>query len=71
MSTATPPSMRRSLHPPGSVRCGLRRSARTVKAEWTKLRTLPSTWRAVVMAFVISVGLGAILCSPRSNSGRR
>ena len=37
----------------------LRRSA---KAEWTKLRTLPSTWRTVVMAIVISVGLGAILC---------
>ena len=38
------------------------RIRRIAKAEWTKLRTLPSTWRAVVMAFVISVGLGAILC---------
>ena len=35
---------------------------RIVKAEWTKLRTLPSTWRTVVMAIVISVALGAILC---------
>ena len=35
---------------------------RAVKAEWTKLRTLPSTWRTVVLATVISVALGAILC---------
>ncbi len=35
---------------------------RITKAEWTKLRTLPSTWRTVVMAIVISVALGAILC---------
>jgi hypothetical protein len=38
------------------------RIRRIVKAEWTKLRTLPSTWRTVVMALVISVALGAILC---------
>jgi hypothetical protein len=38
------------------------RIRRIAKAEWTKLRTLPSTWRTVVMAFVISVALGAILC---------
>ena len=35
---------------------------RALKAEWTKLRTLPSTWRTVVMATVISVALGTILC---------
>lgn len=35
---------------------------RTLKAEWTKLRTLPSTWRTVVMATVISIALGTILC---------
>jgi ABC-2 type transport system permease protein len=35
---------------------------RAAKAEWTKLRTLPSTWRTVVLATVISVALGAILC---------
>ena len=38
------------------------RIRRIAKAEWTKLRTLPSTWRTVVMAIVISVALGAILC---------
>ena len=35
---------------------------RAVKAEWTKLRTLSSTWRTVVMATVFSVALGTILC---------
>jgi ABC-2 type transport system permease protein len=38
------------------------RMRRIAKAEWTKLRTLPSTWRTVIMALVVSVGLGAILC---------
>jgi ABC-2 type transport system permease protein len=35
---------------------------RALKAEWTKLRTLPATWRTVVMATVISIALGTILC---------
>jgi hypothetical protein len=35
---------------------------RALKAEWTKLRTLPSTWRTVVMAVTMSIGLGAVLC---------
>jgi hypothetical protein len=35
---------------------------RTLKAEWTKLHTLASTWRTVVMAVTISIGVGAILC---------
>jgi ABC-2 type transport system permease protein len=35
---------------------------RALKAEWAKLRTLPSTWRTVAMATVISIALGAILC---------
>jgi len=38
------------------------RIRRIAKAEWTKLHTLPSTWRTVVMAIVISVALGTILC---------
>ncbi len=40
---------------------------RTVKAEWTKLRTLPSTWRTAVLAVSISVGLGAVLCISQAN----
>src|ERR1700712_6088329 len=35
---------------------------RAVKAEWTKLRTLPSTWRSAVIATVLSIALGTILC---------
>jgi ABC-2 type transport system permease protein len=35
---------------------------RAVKAEWTKLRTLPSTWRTAVIATVLSIVLGTILC---------
>jgi ABC-2 type transport system permease protein len=38
------------------------RIGRAVKAEWTKLRTLSSTWRTAVMATVISIALGTILC---------
>ena len=35
---------------------------RAVKAEWTKLRTLSSTWRTAVIAIFMSIVLGAILC---------
>jgi ABC-2 type transport system permease protein len=35
---------------------------RVLKSEWTKLRTLPSTWRTAVIAVTISIGLGAVLC---------
>jgi ABC-2 type transport system permease protein len=31
---------------------------RTFKAEWTKLRTVPSTWRTFAGATVVSIGLG-------------
>lgn len=34
----------------------------TVKAEWTKLRTLRSTWFTVGGAAVISVGLASLIC---------
>ena len=42
-------------------------ATRTVKAEWTKLRTLSSTWRTAVMAVTISIGLGAVLCISQAN----
>ncbi|HEY3833964.1 MAG TPA: ABC transporter permease [Acidimicrobiia bacterium] len=38
------------------------KTRRAVNAEWTKLRTLPSTWRTAVIATVLSIALGAILC---------
>jgi ABC-2 type transport system permease protein len=35
---------------------------RALKSEWTKLRTLSSTWRTAVIAVTVSVGLGGVLC---------
>ena len=61
MSTATYIIEATHLTPPAR-RIRTPRFRRTAKAEWTKLRTLPSTWRTAVIAFVISVALGAILC---------
>ena len=40
-----------------------------LRAEWTKLHTLPSTWRTAVLAVTISIGLGAILCVSQASSG--
>ena len=41
--------------------------SRTLKSEWTKLRTLPSTWRTAAMAVTLSIGLGAVLCISQAN----
>lgn len=40
---------------------------RTLKAEWTKFQTLPSTWRTAVAAVVVSVGLGLIFCASQAS----
>jgi ABC-2 type transport system permease protein len=32
--------------------------SRTLKAEWTKLRTLPSTWRTAALTVALSFGFG-------------
>jgi ABC-2 type transport system permease protein len=37
--------------------------SRILKGEWTKLRTLPSTWRTAVFAFIVTIGAGAIFVS--------
>jgi ABC-2 type transport system permease protein len=37
--------------------------SRTFRAEWTKLRTLRSTWRTIAVAVAISIGLGAAIVS--------
>jgi ABC-2 type transport system permease protein len=37
--------------------------SRILNGEWTKLRTLPSTWRTAVFAFVVTIGAGAIFVS--------
>ena len=33
--------------------------SRTLKAEWTKLHTLPSTWRTIVLTVAVALGFGA------------
>jgi ABC-2 type transport system permease protein len=35
--------------------------SRVLKAEWTKLRTLPSTWRTAAFATIFSIATGAVL----------
>ena len=35
--------------------------SRILKAEWTKLRTLPSAWRTAAFALVFSIAAGAVL----------
>ncbi|MGH9094643.1 MAG: hypothetical protein ACRDXE_05725 [Acidimicrobiales bacterium] len=46
------------------------RVRRSLKAEWTKLRTLPSTWRTAAMATVIAIGMGvAVVASQLSKWG--
>jgi ABC-2 type transport system permease protein len=37
--------------------------SRTLKAEWTKLRTLPSTWRTAALTLATGVGFGAAVAS--------
>ena len=32
--------------------------SRTLKAEWTKLRTLPSTWRTAALTLALGIGFG-------------
>ncbi len=34
---------------------------RIARAEWTKLRTLPSTWRTAVLTMVMAIGFGVAL----------
>ena len=61
MSTATHTIDAIHFTPPtGRVRTAP--TSRVLKSEWTKLRTLPSTWRTAVTAVTISIGLGAVLC---------
>jgi ABC-2 type transport system permease protein len=40
---------------------------RILKGEWTKLRTLPSTWRTAAFAMVLSIGTGAILVKTQAD----
>jgi ABC-2 type transport system permease protein len=41
---------------------------RAVKAEWTKLRTLPSTWRTVAMTVVAAIGFSVLATAVQASS---
>jgi ABC-2 type transport system permease protein len=41
---------------------------RTVNGEWTKLRTLPSTWRTVAMTVVAAIGFSALATAVQASS---
>jgi hypothetical protein len=41
--------------------------SRALKAEWTKLRTLPSTWRTAAFALFFSISTGAVLVVSQAN----
>ncbi len=41
---------------------------RALKAEWTKLRTLPSTWRTVAMTVVAAIGFSALATAVQASS---
>ena len=42
---------------------------RIVRAEWTKLRTLPSTWRTAVLTMVMAIGFGVAVAFSEAASG--
>ncbi len=66
MSTATYTIDSTHFTPPASpVRTAS--ISRILRSEWTKLRTLPSTWRTAVIAVTISIALGAVLCISQAN----
>lgn len=58
MSTLTRPPVSASLSRPSKVTL-----ARVVRSEWTKLRSLRSTWVTLALAAALSVGLAAIIGS--------
>jgi hypothetical protein len=41
---------------------------RALKAEWTKLRTIPSTWRTVAMTVAAAIGFSAIATAVQASS---
>ena len=67
MSTATYTIDDDSRRLPGFAGTNELAISRILRSEWTKLRTLPSTWRTAVIAVTISIGLGAILCISQAN----
>ena len=42
---------------------------RITRAEWTKPRTLPSTWRTAVLTTVMAIGFGVAVAYSEAASG--
>ena len=61
MSAVTRPGSRRLDAPVPATVAGPVTQVRVVRAEWTKLRALRSTWWCALIAVVLIVGLGAAI----------
>src|SRR5690242_11661305 len=57
MATTTAPALRLSTLPPATGRAGL---AGTIRSEFTKLRSVRSTYWTIAAMFIVSVGIAAI-----------
>jgi ABC-type transport system involved in multi-copper enzyme maturation permease subunit len=57
MATTTAPALRLSALPPATGRAGL---AGTIRSEFTKLRSVRSTYWTIAALFIVSVGVAAI-----------
>src|SRR6516165_2409547 len=57
MATTTAPALRLSALPPATGRAGL---AGTIRSEFTKLRSVRSTYWTIAAMFIVSVGIAAI-----------
>jgi len=58
MATSTAPALRLSTLPPATSRAGL---GGTIRSEFTKLRSVRSTYWTIAALFIVSVGVAAII----------
>jgi ABC-2 type transport system permease protein len=60
MTTTIPPNVRLSALPPASGRAGLRGA---IASEFTKIRSVRSTYWTLAALLIVSVGIGAAICA--------
>jgi len=58
MATSTAPALRLSTLPPATGRAGL---GGTIRSEFTKLRSVRSTYWTIAALFIVSAGVAAIV----------
>lgn len=63
MTTANLPSQPASTSPSSVSRASGRLLPNLLRSEWTKLRSVPSTFWTLLVAAVATVGLGALICA--------